>query len=445
MEKHYTKDDIWRIVEEEDVEFIRLQFVDMFGNLKNVAITVSQLDKALDNLCAFDGAAIDGFAAVEESDMFLHPDLDTFTIFPWRPQQGKVARLICDVYGPDGKPFEGDPRNILKKSIKKAKDMGYVLNARPEIEFFLFNSDENGHPTTETHESAGFFDMGPNDFGENARRDIILTLGDMGIEVESSHHEISPAQHEIDILYGEALETADNINTFKLTVRTIAKKHGMHATFMPKPRYDFNGSGMHLNLALFDEDGNNLFVNSDDPNGLSELGYYFIGGLMKHINALTAIVNPLVNSYKRLVPGFEAPVYTAWSGKSRSSLIRIPKASSHSTRIELRSPDPAANPYLSLAACLEAGLDGIKNKIMPPAAVDANIEKMDDKEKNNLGIESLPGTLIDAINALENDEIIKSALGDVTSTKYIEAKKTEWNTYRTQITNWEINEYLNRY
>lgn len=445
MGNHYTKEDILRLVEEEDVEFIRLQFVDMFGNLKNLAITVNQLDKALDNMCDFDGAAIDGFTNVEEADMYLHPDFDTFTIFPWRPQQGKVARFICDVYGPDKKPFEGDPRIILKNSIEKAKKMGYSLTARPEIEFFLFQSDENGQPTTQTHESAGFFDMGPNDFGENARRDIILTLEDMGFDVEASHHEIAPAQHEIDFSYGNALETADNISTFKLTVRTIAKKHGMHATFMPKPRYDYNGSGMHLNMALFDENDKNVFEDENDPNGLSETAYYFIGGLMKHISALTAIVNPLVNSYKRLVPGFEAPVYVAWSGKSRSSLIRIPRATGRATRIELRSPDPATNPYLMLAACLEAGLDGIANKIMPPAAVDANIELMSEAQKDELGIVSLPGTLIEAISALEADAVVKDALGQVTADKYIEAKKAEWNTYRTQITNWEINEYLNRY
>lgn len=445
MKNHYTKDDIYRMIEEEDVEFIRLQFVNLLGHLKNVAITCNQLETALENNCEFDGAAIEGFADVEESDMYLHPDLDTFAIFPWRPQQGKVARLICDVCGPDRNAFAGDPRNILKKEIEKAASMGVVMQARPEMEFFLFHSDENGNPSTNTHENGGYFDMGTTDFGENARRDIILTLEEMGFDVRSSHHEMSPAQHEIDFAYADALTTADNINTFKLTAKTIAKRHGLHATFMPKPRHDCSGSGMHLNISLFDKNGKNLFEDPSDANGLSKDGYYFIGGIMKHIDALTAVANPTVNSYKRLVPGFEAPVYVAWSAKNRSSLIRIPRARGFATRIELRSPDATANPYLLLAACLAAGCDGIKNKIEPPKAVDVNIEFMTAQERADKGISSLPETLRDAIAALEKDEVIKAALGEHISRKYIEAKKEEWEKYRSQISNWEIDEYLNRY
>ena len=306
----YTKEDVIMLVEDEDVEFIRLQFTDMFGTLKNVAITSSQLEKALNNKCMFDGSSIEGFVRIEESDMYLYPDLDTFAIFPWRPQQGKVARLICDVYRPDGKPFEGDPRYILKKEIAKAKELGFEFNVGPECEFFLYHTDDNSQPTTITHEKAGYFDLSPVDYGENARRDMVLTLEDMGFEIEASHHEVAPAQHEIDFKYDEALNTADNIMTFKLTVKTIAKRHGLHATFMPKPKAGINGSGMHTNMSLF-KDGKNAFCDAEDKNGLSKEAYYFIGGIMKHINAITAIANPLVNSYNRLIPGFEAPVYIA--------------------------------------------------------------------------------------------------------------------------------------
>ena len=314
---NYTKEDIIRLVEEEDVEFIRLQFTDLFGNLKNIAVTASQLDRVLNNKCMFDGSAIDGFARIEESDMYLYPDLSTLEIFPWRPQQGKVARMICDVYRPNGQPFEGDPRYVLKRAVQQAEDMGYTFEVGPECEFFLFNTDENTMPTTNTHEQAGYFDIGPLDFGENARRDIVMNLEDMGFVIEASHHEMAPAQHEIDFKYDEALHTADNIMTFKMAVRTIAKRHGLFASFMPKPKYGINGSGMHINMSL-QKDGKNIFQDASDPNGLSKEAYYFIGGIMKHIKGMAAITNPLVNSYKRLVPGFEAPVYIAWSTTNRS-------------------------------------------------------------------------------------------------------------------------------
>jgi glutamine synthetase len=441
--KHYTKQDIIRMVEEDDVEFIRLQFTDMFGNLKNVAITTSQLEKALNNECMFDGSSIEGFVRIEESDMFLHPDLDTYVTFPWRPQQGKVARLICDVYDVEGKPFQGDPRHILKNVIKEATDMGYTFDVGPELEFFLFLMEENGQPTTDSHERAGYFDLGPMDLGENARRDMVLTMEDMGICVEASHHEVAPAQHEIDIKYDDALTTADNIMTFKLVARTIAKRHGLHCSFMPKPKYGVDGSGMHVNMSL-KKDGKNIFDNPNGKLGLSMEAYHFIAGVMKHMKNMTAITNPLVNSYKRLVPNYEAPVYIAWSASNRSPLIRIPAGRGDSTRLELRCPDPAANPYLTLAVCLAAGLDGIRNKLMPPESVDKNIFNLTKEERVALGVESLPENLVEAISFLDSSDFIKHVLGDHISRKYIDAKRDEWNEYRTQVTQWEIDQYLYR-
>lgn len=441
----YTKQDIFRMVEEEDVEFIRLQFTDMFGVLKNVAITSSQLGKALDNKCMFDGSSVEGFVRIEESDMYLYPDYDTFEIFPWRPQQGKVARLICDVYTPDGKPFEGDPRWILKKVIKEAEDMGYVFEVGPECEFFLFHTDDNGLPTTLSHEKAGYFDLGPTDLGENVRRDMVLTLEDMGFEIEASHHEVAPAQHEIDFKYDEALKTADNIMTFKLTVKTIAKRHGLYATFMPKPKFGISGSGMHINMSLATEEGKNIFADENGKIGLSDDAYHFIAGIMKHARGMSAITNPLVNSYKRLVPGYEAPVYIAWSAKNRSPLIRIPASRGNGTRVELRNPDPTANPYLVLALCLAAGLDGIKNKIEVPESVDCNIYEMTPGERRAAGIENMPADLKEAVDCLVADEFLCSVLGEHITTKYVEAKMKEWENYTTRVSQWEIDEYLYKY
>jgi glutamine synthetase len=441
--KKYTREDIIRMVEEDDVEFIRLQFTDMFGNLKNVAITTNQLERALNNECMFDGSSIEGFVRIEESDMYLHPDLDTYVTFPWRPQQGKVARMICDVYTVDGKPFEGDPRYILRKTIKEAKELGYTFDVGPELEFFLFQIEENGQPTTSTNERAGYFDLGPLDFGENARRDMVLTLEEMGLSVEASHHEVAPAQHEIDIKYDNALTTADNIMTFKLVARTIAKRHGLHATFMPKPKYGVDGSGMHVNMSL-KKDGRNIFEDPSDQLGLSKEAYHFIAGIMKHIESITAITNPLVNSYKRLVPNYEAPVYIAWSVSNRSPLIRIPANRGASTRLELRNPDPSANPYLTLAVCLAAGLDGIRNQLTPPKSIDRNIFELSAQEREEHGIRRLPANLCEAITDLENSDFIKAVLGEHISRKYIEAKKVEWEDYRTQVTKWELDQYLYR-
>lgn len=441
--KNYTKKDIMRMVEEDDVEFIRLQFTDMFGNLKNVAITISQLEKALNNECMFDGSSIEGFVRIEESDMFLYPDLDTYVTFPWRPQQGKVARLICDVYSADRKPFQGDPRYALKKVIEEAAEMGYTFDVGPELEFFLFQLEENGNPTTITNERAGYFDLGPLDFGENARRDMVLTMEEMGFKIDASHHEVAPAQHEIDIKYTDALTAADSVMTFKLVARTIAKRHGLHATFMPKPNFGVDGSGMHINVSL-KKDGKNIFDDTSDALGLSEEAYQFIAGVMKHMESMTAITNPIVNSYKRLVPNYEAPVYIAWSASNRSPLIRIPAGRGSAARIELRSPDSAANPYLALAVCLAAGLDGIKNKLTPPASIDKNLFDLSKAEREALGVKSLPSTLAEAVEKMEHSDFVREVLGEHISQKYIEAKRSEWEAYRDQVTQWEIDQYLYR-
>lgn len=442
----YKKEDIFRMVEEEDVEFIRLQFTDMFGMLKNVAITAGQLEKALNNRCVFDGSAIEGFVREEETDMYLHPDLDTFTIFPWRPQQGKVARLVCDVYGPDGTPFEGDPRYILKKVLKEAEEMGFYFNVGPECEFFLFHTDEEGRPTTKTHEMAGYFDVAPIDLAENVRRDIVLNLEEMGFEIESSHHEIAPAQHEVDFQYEKGLKAADNILTFKMAVKSIAKQHGLHATFMPKPKAGVNGSGMHINMSLEDKLGKNLFADPEDKLGLSKTAYEFMAGILAHVKSMCLLTNPIVNSYKRLIPGYDAPVYIAWSrATNRGQIMRIPSSRGASTRLELRSPDSAMNPYLALAACLAAGLDGIKNHMELPEPVVQNIYAMDEETIKERGIDHLPETLGEAIDEFEEDAFLRNVLGEHIFYKYLEAKKEEWNVFRSQVTDWEIGEYLYKY
>jgi glutamine synthetase len=445
---HYSKKDILRLVEEEDVEFIRLQFTDLFGNLKNAAVTASQLERVLDNNYVFDGSCIEGFADDQAADMLLCPDLDTFSIFPWRPQQGKVARLICDIQHSDGTPYEGDPRYILKKVLKEAEEMGYQFDVGPECEFFLFHTDDNGDPTTISHEQAGYFDMSPIDQGENARRDMVLALEEMDFEVESSYHEVASAQHEIDFRYDEALTTADNIMTFKLAVKTIAKRFGMHATFMPKPKTNENGSGMHTNMSL-SRDGINIFCDGKDVHGLSREAYYFIGGILKHMKGMTAVANPLVNSYKRLfslnpATGYTAPSYVSWSATSRTPLVRIPTQKGANTRIELRSPDPSCNPYLTLALCLAAGLDGIRNQIMPPEAVDQNIRNMTEEERLAAGIQELPRSLGAALDEMEADELVIRVLGEKVSQSYIHAKRQEWKTYCGQVSEWEIENYLYR-
>ena len=438
---HYTKQDIIRLVEENNVEFIRLQFTDVFGTLKNVAITAKQLEKALDNKCMFDGSSVDGFVRIDESDMYLYPDLDTFSIFTWRSSSGRVARLICDVYRPDGVPFQGDPRGVLKRVLRKAVSMGYNFCVGPELEFFLFHTDEEGGPTTVTHEKAGYFDVAPLDLGENARRDIVLTLEEMGFDIEASHHEVAPAQHEIDLLYANALKTADNIMTFKLVVKSIAKRHGLYASFMPKPISDVDGSGMHLNMSLW-RNGKNIFADSKGHLGISQEGYHFLAGLLRYAPEMTLIMNPLINSYKRLVPGYEAPIDITWSTCNRSPLIRIPAARGVGTRVELRSPDAAANPYLALAVCLAAGLAGIEEKIEPTLHFEGNTYQLTREEKEAKGIQSLPRDMRESIRAFRDSEFMKEVLGEHIFEKYISAKGREWHSYQSQVTDWEINEYL---
>lgn len=431
-------------IKENDVRFLRLQFTDIGGVMKNLAVPISQLEKALDGEIMFDGSSINGFADISESDMYLVPDLDTFVIFPWRSANGKVARLICDIYLPNGTPFPGCPRNNLKRVLQEANDLGYNLQVGPEAEFFLFLSDEKGHATTQTQDEAGYFDLAPIDLGENARRDMDTTLEEMGFEIEASHHEVAPGQHEIDFKYGDALHVADAIMTFKLVVRSIAQRHGLHASFMPKPIFGINGSGMHTHQSLF-KDGQNAFY---DPNGLdqlSETARYYMGGILKHARSFAAITNPTVNSYKRLVPGYEAPVNIAWSGANRSCLVRVPARRGVGTRIEVRNPDPTCNPYLALGVMLKAGLDGIKNKIEPPAAVDRNIYKMEDAERVALGIGTLPGNLLEAMHELDQSELVKGALGNHIYEKFRQGKMEEWNEYNIQVTPWEVGSYLTKF
>jgi len=441
----YTRDDINKIAKEEDVRYLRLMFTDILGTIKNMEVPISQLEKVLDNKMMFDGSSIEGFVRIEESDMYLYPDLDTWLVFPWGSEQGKIARLICDVYKPDGTPFAGDPRNNLKRVLRKMEDMGFTdFNLGPEPEFFLFKTDENGKPTFDLNDEGGYFDLAPTDLGEDCRREIVLELEELGFEIEASHHEVAPGQHEIDWKYSRALEACDNIQTFKLIVKTVARKHGLHATFMPKPVFGVNGSGMHCNMSLFNEEGN-TFYDADSESGLSETAYKFIAGLLHHAKAYTAICNPIINSYKRLVPGYEAPVYIAWSTQNRSPLIRIPASRGLSTRVELRSVDPSTNPYLALATLLAAGLDGIASDIEVPAPIDRNIYIMDAEDREANGIYDLPKNLAEAVEELKNNPLILDALGDHISRSFIEAKEIEIATYISQVTDWEINQYLRAY
>lgn len=439
----YNKQEIIDLVKKEDVKFIRLQFTDILGQLKNVAITASQLEKALDGKCMFDGSSIEGFVRIEESDMYLKPDLDTFVIFPWRPQEGKVARLICDVYDTNDKPFEGDPRYVLKKVLKKAADMGYTVNAGPEMEFFLFFLDETGAPTLNSYDRGGYFDISPVDQGGNCRRDICLSLEKMGFEIEASHHEVAPAQHEIDFRYSEALDAADKIMTFKLAAKSVAKRHGLFATFMPKPKYGVCGSGMHVNMSL-SRDGVNAFYDEKDVYGLSATAYSFLAGVLKYVKELAVLTNPLINSYKRLVPGYEAPVYIAWSCKNRSPLIRIPASKGPSTRIELRNPDPSCNPYLAFAGIIAAGLKGIEEGLTPPPSVNSNIYEMSEEERISKGVYNFPETLDAAVKCLEKSDLLKEVLGRHIFEKMLIAKKDECYNYRTRVSQWEIDNYLPR-
>ncbi|MBH8582570.1 type I glutamate--ammonia ligase [Thermoactinomyces sp. FSL K6-2592] len=446
MAKH-TKEDIMRIVEKENVAYIRLIFTDLQGTIKNVEIPRSQLEKALDNKMMFDGSSIEGFVRIEESDMLLYPDLDSFVIYPWGNDVNgsKVAGIMCDIYNPDGTPFEGDPRGILKRVLKEAEEMGFTsFNVGTEPEFFLFKTDENGEPTLNLNDKGGYFDLAPVDLGENCRRDIVLTLDKMGFEVEASHHEVAPGQHEIDFKYADAVTTADHIQSFKLVVKNVARRYGLHATFMPKPLYGVSGSGMHCHMSLF-RGKENVFYDPSDELGLSETARHFLAGILKHARAFTAITNPIVNSYKRLVPGYEAPCYVAWSPKNRSPLVRIPSSRGLSTRIEVRSPDPAANPYLALAVMLKAGLDGIKNQLPLPEQTDRNIYVMDEQERREAGIEDLPSSLKEALIELQNNPVMVEALGEHALSHFLEAKEIEWDMFRTNVHPWEREQYMHYY
>jgi glutamine synthetase len=441
-----TREEIMQIIEDENIQFFRLQFVDIFGFMKNVAIPKSQIEKALDGDMMFDGSSIDGFVRINESDMYLKPDYNTFSIMPWRNKSGiAAARIICDVHKSDGTPFAGCPRVNLKKVLAEAKKLGYTMNVGTEAEFFLFEKDEDGLPTTITSDVAGYFSLDPEDKGGDCRREIIETLEKMGFEIEASHHEVAEGQHEINFKYADALTAADNTVTFKWVVKSIASKYGLYATFMPKPIFGINGSGMHTNQSLFNADGTNAFFDEKDPLKLSKIAYSYIAGVLKNARAFAAVTNPLVNSYKRLVPGYEAPVYCAWSASNRSALIRIPAARGLSTRTEVRCPDPTCNPYLAFAMMLNSGLDGVKNNLTPPAEVKRDIFKMTAEEMVAEGIAVMPASLKEAVEELKTNTIAIPTLGEHIFLKYVEAKEKEWDRFRTAVTEWELDEYLSVY
>lgn len=441
-----TREEIMKIIEDKNIQFFRLQFVDIFGFMKNVALPKSQIEKALDGNIMFDGSSIDGFVRINESDMYLKPDYDTFTVLPWRNKDGiAAARIICDVHKSDGSPFEGCPRVNLKRVLAEAKELGYTMNVGTEAEFFLFEKDVDGTATTVTNDVAGYFSLDPEDTGNDCRREIIETLEKMGFEIEASHHEVAEGQHEINFKYADALAAADNTVTFKWVVKSVASKYGLHATFMPKPIFGINGSGMHTNQSLFNLDGTNAFFDESDSLQLSKVAYSYIAGALKNARAFTAVTNPLVNSYKRLVPGYEAPVYCAWSASNRSALVRIPASRGISTRVEVRSPDPTCNPYLALAMMLNSGLDGVKNNLTPPASVDKDIFKMTAVQMEEEGISVLPASLREAVDEFAASALSKETLGDHIYRKFIEAKGKEWDSYRTAVTDWEIEEYLSIY
>jgi len=443
--RQFTREDIKGFIQEYNIKFIKLQFVDINGQVKNLAIPSEHIDKALDNEMMLDGSSIKGFRSIETSDMFFHPDINTFQLLPWRGKEGiNSARLICDIYNADGTPFEGCPRCNLKRVMKEAEKYGFSMNVGPEAEFFLFAKDENGKAMPVTHDRAGYYDVGPEDLGEDVRSDIVLTLQEMGFDIEASHHEGAVGQHEIDFRYTDILTAADNVTTFRIAVKAIAAQHNLHATFMPKPIYGINGSGMHCNVSLF-KDGKNAFYDENAEYQLSDEAKFAIGGMLKHVKSITAITNPTVNSYKRLVPGYEAPVYLAWSLANRSALLRVPAKRGSSTRVELRSPDPACNPYLAFAAILEACMDGIRNKIDPPAPVESNIYKLTSKERKKQRIDALPGSLSEALEHLDRSLVAQEALGEHIFNEFMTSKKKEWDSFRTYVSQWEIDKYLERY
>lgn len=426
----YETWEILQMIEEEDVKFIRLQFVDIFGTIRNIAVTAGQMEKALAGKCMVDGYSIAGMKELGYDRVYLKPDIDTFTILPWRPQQGKVARFLCDLMDQEENDIAESPRYILRRVLKKAKQQGYSFDLDPECEFFLFETDEEGNPTTRTREKAGYLDVAPLDQGENARRDMILTLEEMGFEIESSHHEDAPAQHEVDFKQAEGVKVADQIVTFRSTVRTIAQRHGLHATFMPKPRTDLPGSALSLNISGF-QDGKNMFADPQAENGLSQEAYSFIAGLLSHMNGMAAIANPIVNSYKRLKPGFHAPTELFWSLNDYRAPIRVVNGKEGDTHIEWTLPDGAANPYLLIALVVASGLNGIQEKMIPL--------KADEKAG------ALPGTLKESLTALEKDEFLRNVCGESYVRTYLKEKTKEWELYTQEVTDWELKEYLHRF
>jgi glutamine synthetase len=440
-----AEQDVLDQIEEEGVDFLRLQFTDILGTVKNVSVPARQAEKAFTEGIYFDGSSIEGFVRIQESDMRLNPDPETFAVLPWRSDdKGKAARLICDVIDTStGEPFEGDPRYVLKQAVARAEEMGYTVNAAPEPEFFLFEEDEEGRATTKTGDAGGYFDLAPKDLASDVRRDIIYGLESMGFEIEASHHEVAEGQHEINFTYDDALSTADNVATFRAVVRAIAAEHDLHATFMPKPIPRINGSGMHTHLSLFTEDGENAFHDDDDEFNLSDTAHSFLAGILDHAPAITAVTDPTVNSYKRLVPGYEAPVYVAWSDRNRSALIRKPAARvPAASRIEARFPDPSCNPYLAFAALIHAGLDGIERGLDCPDPIRENIYEFDEAKRQEYGIDTLPGSLGEAVSELEADEVVQDALGPHVAEKFIEAKKQESADYRLDVSQWELDRYL---
>ncbi len=438
--------DILKTADAERVRFLRLQFTDIMGIIKNVEIPRSQFEKALDGQILFDGSSIEGFTRIEESDMLLVPDPATFRVNPWPTPEGfKVARMICDIYLPDGTPFAGCPRMTLKRQVEKARKMGYSMVAGPEAEFFLFQKDEQGRTLVETHDVGGYFDLSPVDRGEECRRDIVLVLEAMGFEVEAAHHEVAPGQHEIDFKYSEAVQCADDVATFRFVVKKVALDHGLHATFMPKPIFGVNGSGMHTHQSLLDKQGKNAFYDAKGQWQLSKVAMGYIGGILDHARGFVAVTCPLVNSFKRLVPGYEAPVNLAWSEKNRSPLVRVPAKRGMSTRCEVRVPDPACNPYLAFAVMLASGLDGVQRKLDPGPPVNKNIFEMSGREKKRLGIRELPADLSEAIDELEKDELITEALGPHIAEHFVAAKRQEWAEYISRVHPWEQERYLDEY
>jgi glutamine synthetase len=439
-----TKKEILELTRANNVRFLRLQFTDILGVNKNVEIPASQFEKALDGDIMFDGSSIEGFVRIEESDMLLAPDLSTFQIFPWESAQNKVARIICDINTPDGEPFAGDPRGALKRQIALARKHGYTMNAGMEEEFFMFKRAADGSATTETHDVGAYFDLAPVDLGEDARRSIVDILERMGFEVEAAHHEVAHGQHEIDFRYADALTTADNIATFRFVVKYVAQQFGLVASFMPKPVFGQNGSGMHTHQSLF-KGKENAFWDPKAEWELSKTALHYIGGLLRHARGYCAITNPLVNSYKRLVPGYEAPTNIAWSEKNRSPLVRVPAARGTATRIELRMPDPSCNPYLALAVMLRAGLDGIEKHIDPGPPINKNIFTMSHRERRHLRIDELPGNLDEALDELEKDDLVRDTLGEHLFEHFVTAKREEWRDYIKHVSPWEVDRYLGVY